>query len=290
MPLEEGYKIKGGIELVSFEVLQYHDEICTDSPYQRYLVLHYVGVDCTNSQIEAISRALTRPRNKLTTIDEPIDLLGKSCEFITDILNKSENVLGRYVFKCTKGGYLESEKFSSDSKSLSEKLIYDYPLPARSVCAIPNIPVSDFSGIPAIFSNYESQKISEYSKTNLWAAQLARGFDNFSSEVPTLEAIESTLSTEHQLKKWLITAEGSGIVAIRTDPYLLQDLSLWSLASTRFVDLLILNQRTPIPLFAISVAICVKLKLRLWEALKLIPNRGGLIIVRNSSGSLTNSW
>lgn len=240
---ENDYAINGHLELLAFEIIQSKDTVCEGNSYHRFLVLHFLAIDCNSRQLEAISRSLTRTRNKLK-LDGGENLeatvLFDVARFVMAQLNRG--VKGTYTIRFKEAGYLDPMRRANVSNGVAS----EYAEPARTVCAIPNVPLEDMQVLPKIYSDaVQGAGLTQDKDTlaRVWAAQLTYGLERFSPEVPSLEALKAGDNAEHSLQNWYLTAEGNGIAAIRKTPSLAQDLAIFSLTSNRFVDLLLLSQR-----------------------------------------------
>lgn len=242
----------GGLELVSFELLQFRDGISLTNPIHRFLVIHFVAMNCTSEQIQSISRALTKPRNKLyISPDCSVKLLKETASFIEAELNKVDE--GEYDVHFAKGGYIAPRVVDTHGEvAQARSKNFVKAQPARSVCAIPNVPIGEISDLPDVFSDQKTDIISPDIAMRAWGAQLAHGFDNSSAEIPTVDALGVNLQPDRELQNWHLLASSNGIVSIRKTPILDEDLSAWSLAATRHVDLLLLVQRSYMVLRGLS--------------------------------------
>lgn len=237
------------VELASFELLQYEEQITGRGGYQRYLAMHFIASDCTSEQLEKISQSLTKPRNKCAARGGgSISIAKEAVKFICGELTNGSQ--GSYNFEFGTGGFLVSgsngygKKTDNNKKGSRKKRNNTYSKPSRSVCAIPNVPLEKISYIPKVFEKFAPAATNEKSKSMLWAAQLSRGFDQYSEEIPTLEALQANQPEDFYLKNWSLLVEDSCIVAVRNTPKLSEDPNIIILTPTCYIDLLLLVQRS----------------------------------------------
>lgn len=98
------------LSLHSFEILQYSDfhalstesdneNNCSSTSISRYLVMHIVAENCTNCQLEKISSALYRPRNKFYDLkDEKGTEVRRPLLNFTNVIRRSvEEITGTFI-------------------------------------------------------------------------------------------------------------------------------------------------------------------------------------------------
>lgn len=243
-----GNELCGTMELVSFEILQYRsaleesnqDSLEKSERFDRFLLVHFIAVDCNNPTVDLISTALSRPRNKINRKNsEPISILNKLSKFINENLNAGMPGRGKYKFSFEAGGYLKNPGGFEESNLFAQ--------PVRTVCAIPNIPASNIDSLPNVFKDDQESSIITPSIAKIWASQLSTGYDFYAYGIPSVESIINSSGEdllENNIKNWVISVDNNGLALIRTSPELKQDLGPVAITSTRFLDILILIQRS----------------------------------------------
>lgn len=259
------------VELAAFDIIQYPYCLNNEIHYQRFLVLHVVAVDCSSNQLETVSQSLTRLRSKAYFASTPVQeetpiytsLLEACVRFVEKTINH-EKPPTPFTLSMSRGGYIEGDPSSTNDS------LFRMAQPARSVCAIPNITMDNID-VPQTTFGFAKDELKRYKeiggekyvdkvKASLWGAQLSAGYDTFAHEIPTTDSILAMTDPINDYAYWSITAEGAGISAVRKSPELGYDISLWSLSSTRFIDLIMLSQRAFMALHHIS------------QSLREIPN------------------
>lgn len=246
-PVEQPGTHQSYLELLSFEILQFKNSVIDNGAYQRYLLIHLVAVDCDSRIIDLITQSLSKPRQKVTGwksegeewIEGKWSLLYECANFINQILESQKNEgVGNYSFAFSKGGYLETPDGYQDGTV--------FPPPARTVCAIPNKPLEDITTLPTVYQHHTDFSGDGRAKAKIWGLQMAMGMRGFDQDLPSLASIidDSHLDVlANRVENWVYTVDQHGISLVRTTPDLWQDLTPWNLATTRYLDILIMGQR-----------------------------------------------
>lgn len=235
-----GNLIAGAVELGSFEILQYEDSI-NKNKFHRFLVLHFVATNCESKVIDKISQGLFRQRNVLDCDSrKKVSLLEEVAKFINGQLNTEG---GKYDFTFAKGGYLASKTSNSTSDLLRSNLLAP---PMRAVCAIPNIDASRINHIPKSFQPHLAVSSDEHidGAHLLWGSQMVNGYDIFPQEMPTPQSVISSSRNEMSHANWDFVIDHGGVASVRKLSSLGRDMNIAMLSPTRYIDILILLQRT----------------------------------------------
>lgn len=232
--------ITGAVELGSFEILQYEDSI-NKNKFHRFLVLHFIATNCENEIIDRISQSLLRPRN-LFNYDsrKKVSILEEVAKFINRQLNAEG---GKYDFAFAKGGYLASKTSNSTNDLKRSNLLAP---PMRTVCAIPNVDVSRINHIPKSFQPHLAASSDEHidGAHLLWGSQMVNGYDIFPQEMPTPESVISSSRNELSHANWDFLIDHRGVASVRKLSSLVRDMNIAMLSPTRYIDILVLLQRT----------------------------------------------
>lgn len=232
--------ITGAVELGSFEILQYEDSINKNN-FHRFLVLHFVAINCESETIDGISQSLLRQRNILDCDSrEEVSILEEVAKFINRQLSTEGK---KYDFAFAKGGYLASKTSNSTSDLKRSNLLAP---PMRTVCAIPNIDASRINHIPKSFQPHLAVSSDEHidGAHLLWGSQMVNGYDIFPQEMPTPQSVISSSRNEMSHANWDFVIDHGGVASIRKLSSLVRDMNIAMLSPTRYIDILILLQRT----------------------------------------------
>lgn len=242
----------GEFRLQAVEYLHFGDSHKLRTP--DCLILHITGRNLTRDMLEDLSQALHRPRNHFLSDafassyirGKASDRLAKGtqfeplCEFITVInrLLTSSNGRKEAIFKAERSGAL-----SSAEGSWSRMCSFVH----RSVLAVPRQPdprAPELLGAP---------EADDWSVFDGWSWSLAAGADIYFSGLPRLDDTGLGQQSLGDYQNWSVMAAENGIAAVRTNVNYQHDSKITMLASTRFVDLALLNIKAMCALLQLNV-------------------------------------
>ena len=258
----------GSVQLRCIELAQFNDRLNPERPVaSSFLILHLVGQNLSSQELESISRALTRPRNKVlasgphpshdSAIDEKVPL--------RDIVREASRLLDEggisAAFSMSQGGYLQRHNARQEAPKATTHSTWSRrsTRPMRVTCAIPWHTATTLPP-PEEFSS--DNDTSAWSVFDSWGWALSTGADRFYEAIParTTSTRERQLLGEHEY--WTLWGTSYGLSVVRkpggfwvdegTRSSFMKDPSLWMLASTRFVDLCLLTQRCALALHALE--------------------------------------
>ncbi|WP_155861249.1 hypothetical protein [Corynebacterium doosanense] len=270
------------LQLQAIEYVQFphHETAATtgSKDYDHYLVFHVVAENCDDLQLEAISRALDRPRSSpgatavkefdwhgTPTASPRAGRLGnfqllKNITCIAEYLLNSDDLAGAtQTFFMNDGGYLvpAGKPAPTPEDSDSGRKQIDRVQRHRSVVAIPNRPIASN---PQLWPDAAHESDS-WTREASWAWQLATGADQYHDRIPSQSRLSSESESVDDIEDWHIATVDSGVAAVRTNTYYTGNPKITLLASTRFVDILLLNMRTFTALSALSAMLNQKQEL-----------------------------
>lgn len=248
------------LRLLSAEVMQFHDlKLNTPSKVtSNFLVLNVVAENISSATLEFLSATLRRPRNTTQFykvegeyVESPPQLHALT-RFVNLAVAKIDEALGRE----------RSMVVAADGKLVSTAAApgptgtFALPAPQRVAMAIPNparpadpqrftlseanngsVP-PDLAGPLALQTRNSKWKWHEQ-----WAWQILEGADSYPEQVPyqTPDALEELLAA--QLSSWSVMTSDKGVGMVRTKSASREGMRYWSMANTRFVDLVMLQMR-----------------------------------------------
>lgn len=271
----------GLLQLQAVEYVQFphHETAATAGAkdYDHYLVFHVVAENCDDLQLETISRALDRPRSSPSaTVTRELDWKGrqtappragrlgnfqllKNITCLADFLLNSDNLAAaRQNFYMNDGGYLVSAGKRPPTPEDPRHKQVDRVQRHRSVVAIPTRPIASN---PQLWPNDTSEESDSWTREASWAWQLATGGDQYHDRIPSQSRLGSESESVDDIEDWHIATVDSGVAAVRTNTNYTGNPKITLLASTRFVDILLLNMRTFTALSALSAMLNQKQEL-----------------------------
>ena len=242
----------------------------------RFLTLTVVAENVDSDSLNAISRALNRPRNTVW--------LGKS-DFEATSLTINDSELLQACMEVVYEAFVQAGLITP-SKDKKKKLITRSSVielgiprtgsaanahipqmqPIRSVVALPYI---DEPRLPDVYrkifevkgeqldspSNSDQRQPSQgWSARHIWSWILATGTDNFVDGVPDFYAEPPEDKAGHFLF-WDTISEETGVAFVRKVAQTRDDLKYFGLAHTRYVDLIMLVMRAHVSLAKLSGAL-----------------------------------
>lgn len=258
----------GSVQLRCIELAQFSDRLDPERPVaSSFLILHLVGQNLSSQELETISRALARPRNKVLASDpqQSHDLVVDRRVPLRETVAEASRLLeeGGLVpsFSLAQGGYLQrrrahrtvDEEVSNASTRSTRSRRSARPM--RVTCAIP---WHDATELPPPEEFSTEHDANTWSVFDSWGWALSTGADRFYEAIParTNSTRERQRLGEHEY--WTLWGTSYGLSVVRkpggfwvdegTRSGFMKDPSLWMLASTRFVDLCLLTQRCTLAL------------------------------------------
>lgn len=266
--VEPGRPGRARIGLRAVELLQFL-EADADPARQiinRFLVIHVAVEHCTGSTLEAVSRAMARPRGYVRVgrpekgagsfehaAGHPDDLrpLQHFGKLAIELLRENTALSGTDA-SISRGGFLETQRPERSDAPRLEHPRRSIAPPLRVVMAIPERSVDR---PPSLLPDTEG---SAWSCSEKWAWVLATGADQYVEAFPaeTRRRAEQALCGEY--RTWTIWASEFGLSLVRKDVDLaspdtrLGETKFMRLAQTRYVDLAVLIMRSYHALGALS--------------------------------------
>jgi hypothetical protein len=239
-----------------------------------FLIFHVVGQNLSSTELDAISRALTRPRNRIrgcTPQHPDVTEIGQH-QPLKDIVSEAIRLLSqggiKSEFHLEPGGYLERNKTSESPGSDDQELTTHRPQPARPMrvtCAIP-WPEAPPPPAPEEFSDDDGN--SAWSVFDSWAWALSTGADRFHEAIPARTVGTRDMQRMGEHEYWTLWGSSYGVSVVRkpggnwtdeiNNSVFMKDPSLWMLASTRFVDLCLLTQRCTLALHYLDSRLAIE--------------------------------
>lgn len=251
----------GTLQLRAVELAQFADRLdATHTVSSAFLILHLVGQNLSSAELEAISRALSRPRNMIrgraprTPNDDSIDYRVPLTTAVTEAKRLlKEGGIGS-EFSLAKGGYLKGGAEQRSASAERPTRPRRSARPMRVTCAIPWPDASP----PAAPEEFADDEDSTWSVFDQWGWALSTGADRFYEAIPSRTADTRDVQRLGDHEYWSLWGTSYGISVVRKpggnwidakqESVFMKDPSLWMLASTRFVDLCLLTQRCTLAL------------------------------------------
>ena len=257
------------LRLLSAEVMQFHDLELTDlagevpEPAQvtsEFLILNVVAENISSATLGFLSATLRRPRNSSQFYkhdnfyrESPPQLYALT-KFTNLAIERIDAALGRE----------RSMRVSSEGRLVATAAApgpagtFTLPAPQRVVFAVPNPAkpakslrltetlsegnngsVPDTIGAPLILRGAEST----WAWHEQWAWQLMNGADSYPEQVPAQTNSARDGFVAAKLSSWTIMTSDEGVAMVRTKSASREGMRYWSMAGTRFVDLVMLQMR-----------------------------------------------
>lgn len=254
------------LRLLSAEVLQFHDlhltNLATKVPepahvVSDFLVLNVVAENISSATLGFLSAALTKPRNSVQFYDRAGDYeysppqLYALTKFTNLAVAEIDKALGRETsMKLSTGGGLVPACEGDCAENT-----FTLPAPQRVALAIPNPAKPD--QVTETLSEGNNGSVprdlraplvlddpdSAWAWHEQWAWQILTGADSYPEQVPlqTPEALSGYVAAK--LSSWTVMTSDSGVGMVRTKSASREGMRYWSMANTRFVDLVMLQMR-----------------------------------------------
>ncbi|WP_179154766.1 hypothetical protein [Corynebacterium fournieri] len=286
------------LRLLSAEVLQFHDLHLTDLAgkvpepahvVSDFLVLNVVAENISSATLGFLSAALTKPRNSVQFYDRAGDYdfsppqLYPLTKFTNLAVAQIDKALSRPCsMKLTTSGSLISTCTSDCAEST-----FTLPAPQRVAVAIPNpakpeqfeetLSEGNNGSVPSLIDAplVLDDPDSAWKWHEQWAWQILTGADSYPEQVPlqTPEALSGFVAAK--LSSWTVMTSDSGVGMVRSKSASREGMRYWSLASTRFVDIVVLQMRAQAG------------ETHLRKSLKIIGDRGAHRAGADASGTAT---
>lgn len=254
------------LRLISAEVLQFHDLHLTNLAAKvpepahvvsDFLVLNVVAENISSATLGFLSAALTKPRNSVQFYDRageydysPPQLYALT-RFVNIAVGEIDRALGRDTsMKLSTGGALVAACEGDCPEST-----FTLPAPQRVALAIPNPAKPDQQrdtlsegNNGSVPSRIDAPLVldapdSTWKWHEQWAWQILTGADSYPEQVPlqTREALSGYVAAK--LSSWTVMTSDSGVGMVRTKSASREGMRYWSMANTRFADLVVLQMR-----------------------------------------------
>lgn len=262
------------VALLSVEYLSYEEPTHHKLQHEEdqdlathFLVLHVAVENCSSRTLDAASNSLQRPRNLVDLKDYDADCNPAFADldqrkFYTNKPHNTGyqllNLFTEHAFRVlpsdfprlnlTPGGYLEFSEKTGTSDDARLK-------PFRTVCAIPGI---DAPTPPRLLPSTEADVEKEVPDTNgtletedirwstadKWGWVLSTGADDYYTGILNDRDRDSVLhSRVATYKYWTLHSSPEGLAVVRRSAIDKADSKMWTLTSTRFMDVALLNRR-----------------------------------------------
>lgn len=258
------------LRFLSAEVVQFHDlkltNLAAEVPEPAhatsdFLVLNVAAENISSATLAFLSATLNRPRNSSQFYEddrhyeESPPQLHALIKFTNLAVAQIDQALGRErSMRLTSGGWLEATAAAPGDAGT-----FTLPAPQRVAFAVPNpaqpgrdIASEDTLGEgnngsvperidPPLALAGTPERSWEWHEQ--WAWQILTGADSYPESVPaqTPEALRGFLAAK--LSSWTIFTSDNGVGMVRTKSASREGMRYWSMAGTRFVDLVMLQMR-----------------------------------------------
>ncbi|WP_066524526.1 hypothetical protein [Corynebacterium bouchesdurhonense] len=267
---ERGSHGTATLRLLSAEVVQFHDLKLTNlsaavpepsHTTSDFLVLNVSAENVSSATLAFLSATLNRPRNSSQFYEEDRHYhesppqLHALTKFTNLAVAQIDRALGRErSMRLTTGGALEAT-----AAAPGEAGTFTLPAPQRVAFAVPNPARPGMDAAPeGTLGEGNNGSVPERIDPPLalagtperswewheqWAWQILTGADSYPESVPaqTPEALRGFLAAK--LSSWTIFTSDSGVGMVRTKSASREGMRYWSMAGTRFVDLVMLQMR-----------------------------------------------
>lgn len=253
--------------LLAAEVLQYRDESVAGSgwDYRRFLVLHVRVQDCSSRMLGRIAQSIRRDRNKVPLVRdegrgpdevnllrELLERLGDEQLYVEDATAGDRGAPTPLGVALTYGGYLQA------TSSVRTPGRYRVAIPAHRIAvAVPGSgatladctrPARDYAAeIGAVDPVHAGiGRDAQWSRAEVWAWALATGADGnmLTENRPGVYTDPGAAGRLGNLKNWSLLAATEGLGLVFHSEMSNEAMRPLSLASSRYVDLMILNLRS----------------------------------------------
>lgn len=252
------------LKLISAEVMQFHDlnltNLANEVPeparvVSEFLIINVAAENISSATLGFLSASLTKPRNSSQFYASDVDYdhsppqLYTLTKFTQLAIDKIDQALGRETsMRISSGGKLIATAPGAVST-------FTLPSPQRVAFAIPNPAVpreqadtlseGNNGSVPELIDAplALASPNSEWRWHEQWAWQILTGADSYPEQVPqqTCEALQELVAA--QLSSWTILTSDDGVGMVRTKSASREGMRYWSMAATRFVDLVMLQMR-----------------------------------------------
>ena len=253
------------LRLMSAEVLQFHDLHLTNLAAKvpepahvvsEFLVLNVVAENLSSATLGFLSAALTKPRNSVQFYDRAGDYdysppqLFALTKFVNIAVREIDSALGRETSMklSTSGGLVatcEGECSSTFTLPAPQRVAMAIPNPAKPKSVLETLSEGNNGSVP---SRIDAPLVlddpdSTWKWHEQWAWQILTGADSYPEQVPlqTPEALSGFVAAK--LSSWTVMTSESGVGLVRSKSASREGMRYWSLANTRFVDLVMLQMR-----------------------------------------------
>lgn len=248
------------LRLLSAEIMQFHDlNLNTPSKVtSNFLILNVVAENISSATLGFLSATLRRPRNtsQFYKVDgeyaESPPQLHALTRFVNIAVAKIDEALGRECsMRVSAAGSLVSTAGAPGPAGT-----FALPAPQRVAMAIPNparpedsdrftLSEANNGSVP---DDIEGPLVLQTRNTKWkwheqWAWQILEGADSYPELVPyqTQDALQELVAA--QLSSWTIMTSDEGVGMVRTKSASREGMRYWSMANTRFVDVVMLQMR-----------------------------------------------
>lgn len=262
---ERGSHGTATLRLLSAEVMQFHDLNLTNLSalvpepahvVSDFLIVNVVAENISSATLGFLSAALSRARNASQFYDHegeydysPPQLYALN-KFTTRAIAEVDAALGRETsMKVARSGQLVSVREpetggSSFTLPAPQRVAFAIPNPARPTCTEHTLSEGNNGSVPPIDAPLIlDTPDATWAWHEQWAWQILTGADSYPEQVPsqTPEALSGFVAAK--LSSWTIMTSAGGVGMVRTKSASREGMRYWSMANTRFVDLVMLQMR-----------------------------------------------
>lgn len=263
------------LRLLSAEVMQFHDLDLTDlrhdvpKPAQvtsDFLILNIAAENISSATLGFLSATLRKPRNasQVYELDTFYDVSPPQFYALTKFVNLAvaqiDAALGHETgLRISPDGQLVTDR-AADTQTTEQGRVGTFTLPApqRVVVAIPNPKAPTDKDAPpdtlgegmngSVHEDIDPPLVmqtrnAQWKWHEQWAWQILTGADSYPEQVPyqSESALKGLVAA--QLSSWTIVTSEQGVGMVRTKSASREGMRYWSMAHTRFVDLVMLQMR-----------------------------------------------
>lgn len=258
------------LRLMSAEVMQFHDLNLTNldgavpEPAKinsDFLILNVAAENISSATLAFLSATLSRPRNSSQfyahdgDYDASPPQLYALPKFVNLAVEQIDAALGRPgpSMRISAGGWLVANQHSTGTAGT-----FTLPPPQRVALAIPNPARPDDveklaqtrsegnnGSVPSNIAGpltLQSQSC-QWSWDEQWAWQILTGADSYPEQVPQQSQAALAELVAATLSSWTIMTSAGGVSLVRKKSASREGMRYWSMANTRFVDIVMLQMR-----------------------------------------------